>query len=66
MHQLMQEISAASTEQSAGLEQIGSAVSQLDAVTQQNAALVDDSASVARDLQQQSARLARLLAGFRL
>ncbi len=66
MHQLMQEISAASTEQSAGLEQIGSAVSQLDAVTQQNAALVDDSASVARDLQQQSAHLAQLLAGFRL
>ena len=66
MHQLMQEISQASQEQSAGLEQIGTAVAQLDAVTQQNAALVEQSTSVAGDLQQQSTRLAQLLAPFHL
>ena len=66
MHHLMQEISQASQEQSMGLEQIGAAVSQLDAVTQQNTALVEQSTSVAGDLQQQSARLAQLLAPFRI
>ena len=66
MHHLMQEISQASQEQSVGLEQIGAAVSQLDAVTQQNTALVEQSTSVAGDLQQQSARLAQLLAPFRI
>jgi diguanylate cyclase (GGDEF)-like protein len=42
------EIAAASNEQSAGVQQIGSAVTQLDQVTQQNAALVEESAAAAR------------------
>jgi methyl-accepting chemotaxis protein len=44
---IMGEISAASTEQSAGVAQVGEAVSQMDQVTQQNAALVEESAAAA-------------------
>ena len=66
MDQLAQEISLASQEQSQGLEQIGDAVAQLDSVTQQNIALVDESTTVANDLAQQSQRLTALMAAFRL
>ena len=66
MDQLVQEISLASQEQSQGLDQIGDAVAQLDAVTQQNIALVQESTSVAHDLAEQSKRLTALMAPFRL
>ncbi len=63
---LIGEISAASSEQSTGIGQIGDAVAQLDQVTQQNAALVEESAAAADSLKHQAAQLARTVAVFRL
>ena len=60
------EISAAAAEQSSGIGQINSAVTQLDQMTQQNAALVEESAAAADSLQQQSRRLADTVATFRI
>ncbi len=51
--QMISELSNASTEQSAGIGQVGDAVSLLDQVTQQNAALVEQSAAAAESLSQQ-------------
>jgi methyl-accepting chemotaxis protein len=64
--QLIAEIAGASSEQSKGIGQIGDAVNQLDQVTQQNAALVEESTSAAESLQHQAAELARLVGVFRL
>jgi methyl-accepting chemotaxis protein len=61
---LLVEISAASSEQTTGLSQIGDAVVQLDQVTQQNAALVEQSAAAAESLQAQAAQLARAVSFF--
>jgi methyl-accepting chemotaxis protein len=63
---LIAEISSASQEQSQGIGQVGDAVSQLDQVTQQNAALVEESAAAAESLKQQAARLAEAVGVFRL
>ena len=63
---IMQEISAASTEQSSGVGQIGEAISQLDQTTQQNAALVEESAAAADSLKSQAQRLVESVAVFRL
>ncbi|MDI4635906.1 HAMP domain-containing protein [Pelomonas sp. V22] len=63
---LIGEISAASSEQSKGIGQVGEAVSQLDQVTQQNAALVEESAAAADSLQQQARQLAQTVSVFRL
>jgi len=63
---LIGEISAASSEQSKGINQVGEAVSQLDQGTQQNAALVEESAAAADSLQQQARQLASTVAVFRL
>ncbi|MFZ5548974.1 MAG: methyl-accepting chemotaxis protein [Pseudomonadota bacterium] len=63
---LIGEISAASAEQSTGIEQIGMAVSQLDQVTQQNAALVEESAAAAESLRRQAADLTGKMAVFKL
>jgi methyl-accepting chemotaxis protein len=60
------EISAASTEQSTGIGQVNAAVGALDQMTQQNAALVEQSAAAAESLKGQAARLAQAVAGFRL
>lgn len=60
------EISAASSEQSAGICQIGDAVAHLDQVTQQNAALVEESAAAAESLKQQAAPLAGVVSVFKL
>jgi methyl-accepting chemotaxis protein-1 (serine sensor receptor) len=60
------EISAASLEQSAGVAQIGQAVSQLDHATQQNAALVEESASAAESLRTQARQLVGTVAAFSL
>jgi methyl-accepting chemotaxis protein len=60
------EITAASAEQSSGLGQINGAVTQLDQMTQQNAALVEESAAAAESLREQAGRLAGLVATFRL
>ena len=64
--QLITEISAASGEQSTGIGQIGDAVSQLDQVTQHNAALVEESAAAAESLRVQADSLTRTVATFRL
>jgi methyl-accepting chemotaxis protein len=63
---LMGEISAASTEQSAGVAQVGEAVTQMDQATQQNAALVEESAAAAESLKVQAAQLVRTVATFKL
>ena len=63
---LINEISAASVEQTTGIGQIGDAVTQLDQVTQQNAALVEESAAAADSLQQQASQLAQAISFFTL
>jgi methyl-accepting chemotaxis protein len=60
------EISAASAEQSSGIGQVNAAVGALDQMTQQNAALVQQSAAAAESLEGQAQRLAQAVAGFRL
>ncbi|MHA7685143.1 methyl-accepting chemotaxis protein [Cupriavidus sp. PET2-C1] len=54
---IMGEIAAASEEQSSGIEQVNRAISQMESVTQQNAALVEQAAAAAESLQQQAAGL---------
>jgi methyl-accepting chemotaxis protein len=63
---VMAEISHASREQSAGIEQVNQAISQMDTVTQQNAELVQQAASAAQGLQDQAATLSQLVSVFRL
>jgi methyl-accepting chemotaxis protein len=63
---IMGEISAASTEQSAGVAQIGEAVTQMDQATQQNAALVEESAAAAESLRVQAQQLVGAVAVFKL
>ena len=63
---LVSEISAASTEQTRGIEQIGQAVSQLDQVTQQNAALVEESAAAADSMRTQAEHLAHSVSAFKV
>ena len=63
---IMGEISAASTEQSQGVAQVGEAITQMDHVTQQNAALVEESAAAAASLKQQAQQLVEAVAVFRL
>jgi methyl-accepting chemotaxis protein len=60
------EITVASSEQSDGIGQVNTAVTQLDQMTQQNAALVEESTAAAESLRTQAQRLAQALAGFRL
>ena len=60
------EISAASREQSDGINQVNAAIGQLDQMTQQNAALVEESAAAAESLKEQSQRLAGAISVFRL
>ena len=63
---MMAEISAASAEQSAGIDQLNQAMGEMDQVTQQNAALVEQAAAAATSMEQQAAALAQAAAGFRL
>jgi methyl-accepting chemotaxis protein len=63
---IMGEISAASAEQSAGIEQINMAVVQMDQVTQQNAALVEEAAAASASMQEQAASLSRAVSVFTL
>ncbi|MGZ2744269.1 methyl-accepting chemotaxis protein [Burkholderia stagnalis] len=60
------EISAASDEQSRGIEQVNVAVGQMDEVTQQNAALVEQASAAAQSLEQQAAEQKRAVAVFKL
>ncbi len=63
---IMGEISAASAEQSTGITQITHAVAQMDGATQQNAALVEESAAAAEMLEEQARQLVAAVAVFRL
>jgi len=63
---LIGEISAATLEQTSGIGQVSTAVSQLDQVTQHNAALVEESAAAADSLKQQADRLTEMVGVFRL
>ena len=63
---IMGEISSASIEQSQGVSQVGEAVGQMDQVTQQNAALVEESAAAADSLRQQAQQLVAAVAVFKL
>jgi aerotaxis receptor len=62
---LIAQISSATSEQSTGISQVGQAVAHLDQVTQQNAALVEQSAAAASSLQQQAERLVEAVSVFR-
>jgi hypothetical protein len=62
----MAEITAASQEQSAGIEQVNQAVTQMDQVTQQNAALVEEAAAAAESMQEQAQALVQAVAVFKL
>lgn len=63
---IMHEISEASREQSGGIEQVTQAVGQMDAATQQNAALVEQAAAASASLESQAASLAQAVAIFKL
>jgi len=63
---LMGEISAASSEQAAGVSQVGEAVTQMDQVTQQNAALVEEMAAAASSLKSQAQDLVQVVSVFKL
>jgi methyl-accepting chemotaxis protein len=63
---IVADITAASVEQSSGIGQVGEAVSQMDRVTQQNAALVEESAAAAESLKVQATQLVQTVALFKL
>ncbi|UKE56446.1 methyl-accepting chemotaxis protein [Xanthomonas graminis] len=63
---IMADISAASAEQSSGIEQVSKTVMQLDEATQQNAALVEEATAAAKSMEDQASDLTRAVAVFRL
>jgi methyl-accepting chemotaxis protein len=63
---IMGEISAATGEQTLGIEQINEAISQMDQTTQQNASLVEEAAAASETLQRQAAELADAVRVFKL
>jgi methyl-accepting chemotaxis protein len=63
---IISEISAAASEQSHGIGDVNTAVAQLDQMTQQNAALVEQSAAAAESLREQAQRLAQVVSTFKL
>jgi methyl-accepting chemotaxis protein len=62
---IMADISAATSEQTHGIEQANRAIMDMDGVTQQNAALVEEAAAAAQAMQQQAGELAKLVSVFR-
>lgn len=63
---IMGEIASASDEQSRGIDQVGQAVTEMDRVTQQNASLVEESATAAASLEDQARRLSQSVAVFKM
>ena len=63
---IMGEISAASTEQEAGIMQVNQAISEMDSVTQQNAALVEEAAAASESMQDQARHLEQVVSVFKL
>jgi methyl-accepting chemotaxis protein len=66
VNQLIGEIAVASAEQSTGVAEINKAIAQLESMTQQNAALVEEAAASSLSFQEQADRLRRLVARFKL
>jgi len=66
VNEILEEISHASREQSAGIEQVNRAVGEMDKVTQQNAALVEEAAAAAQSLKDQANVLREAISGFAL
>jgi methyl-accepting chemotaxis protein len=66
VNEILEEISHASREQSAGIEQVNRAVGEMDKVTQQNAALVEQAAAAAQSLKDQAGVLREAISGFSL
>jgi methyl-accepting chemotaxis protein len=63
---IMAEIMSASQEQSSGIAQVNTAITQMDTVTQQNAALVEEAAAAAQAMQEQAASLSEVVSVFRI
>ncbi|PPT25487.1 hypothetical protein XabCFBP2524_22485, partial [Xanthomonas axonopodis pv. begoniae] len=63
---IMGEISAASQEQSAGIEQVNLTVTQMDEATQQNAALVEEATAAARAMEEQAGQLSDAVSIFKV
>jgi methyl-accepting chemotaxis protein len=63
---IMKQISAASSEQSTGIEQVNQAIVSIDDVTQQNAALVEEAAAAAQSMRDQADLLAQAVSVFKL
>ena len=63
---IVAEINAASQEQSVGIDQVNNAIAQMDDMTQQNAALVEESAAASRSMQDQATNLQRLMGFFKV
>lgn len=63
---IMQQITAASQEQQSGIEHINQAIGQMDDITQQNAALVEQAAAAAESMREQTAKLSQTVAVFHL
>jgi len=63
---IVSEISAASAEQSTGIDEINRAITQMDEVTQQNAALVEEAAAASQSLQEQASKLSSVVGAFKL
>jgi len=66
VNEIMSQIRSASAEQSAGIEQVNQSITQLDEVTQQNAALVEEASAAAKSLADQSTTLKTSVAIFRI
>jgi methyl-accepting chemotaxis protein len=64
--EIMSDISAAGREQTVGIDQVNAAITQMDQMTQQNAALVEEAAAAAASMQEQSAHLEQMVRHFRL
>jgi methyl-accepting chemotaxis protein len=64
--QIVAEIASASAEQSTGIDQVNTALTQMDEVTQQNSALVEENAATAKTLEQQSAAMNERVGAFKL
>lgn len=63
---IMEEITAAGQEQSSGIEEVNRAITQMDEMTQQNAALVEQAAAAAESMEEQAGNLARAVSAFKL
>jgi len=63
---IMAEISAASAEQSSGIEQVNQTITQMDETTQQNAALVEEATAAARSMEDQAQQLAEAVGRFKI